>query len=58
MKIQTWENFEISFKLCKECEQPKGSFKGLFCKEHQVIFQEVYEKVGYIQNKGESNEIR
>lgn len=41
MKIQTMKDFEISYELCKECEKPEGSFKGLFCKEHMRIYDEI-----------------
>jgi hypothetical protein len=48
MRPKTWKDFEKSFKLCKECKQPKGSFVGLFCKDHMEMFQEIYDELGYI----------
>jgi hypothetical protein len=49
--MKTWEEFEESFKTCPECEQPRTGFAGLFCRAHRILFQKLYELLGYLQVK-------
>jgi len=57
MKLKTWEEFEESFNKCLKCDQPEGSYKGLFCHYHCTKFEEVYNLLCFIPNKGGKNDV-